>query len=977
MTERTYSTTPQNATPTQSAFHAVANNSARDAPPPTESVAEEPYTIKCICDYSDDDGNTIYCERCDTWQHIECFYHGNAEEASREDFDHLCADCNPRSDRDLDKRKATERQRQQRQDRPIHDSSEKKTKRPPSKSHKKKTKPSDLQVNGFNHDNDAGHSVKAGSPLEHSSHGKKSKGHRSHHSISSQTVKRSPSHTSRIQTHGHPLSPATTPPDLPEDFRIHSYSKQLRDLYENDPGSQNLPANTLAGLTVGTTISQWLRDPEKLRNDTNIDDIKDVANFVKPEYQDQFKLRMALEVVDESVSDDPPLRLRSLIVVEPVRLKDQLIGELNGLVGFQKDYCSEESDHFTKLRLPAPFVFFHPRLPLYIDTRREGSQCRYVRRSCRANSTLDTFITNQTEYHFCITNDQPLTAREKVTLGWDFRFSSQVKSRWLYLLGLSDEDGTQEPDISHDEYLLLSDLIHNALSDYGGCACGLGADCAFVRFHRNYLGKMHAHSNGKSKKGRKPKHHISPTSTGHATNSRDASEGQQEMFDGEDDSHSASGSSRSKPQSRDMSPNTNGVVDASTEIITEREKRKLANIEKTFEKMDQEQPPRKKKRTSDGSASIPSGSNSSMKTKQKVSSSVASLTQMNGTSSRQYRDAGTSRQHSGSPTTAHSPAPATPCSRHSSRQPSVPLQSRQASMVPRNNYTDASTQTDDVENTWFSPSPPSKQRKKFVPLSERLLRTQHKAQSEKQSRRVSQIAYINGVETQSASNVSSPEMHDSVLRPLGPSPHALQDGTERPTSGGSSAPSIDGTSASNDVTMVDAPPATGRPPPPTWQGTFAPPTNSKSPTESRSSDLRVQMPPIPSFSNNGSHTVPLTPGTLTPSSVTGSLAQSPFGTTFAPPFSPSVLNSVGQHPSPVKKKLSLKDYQARLANKTATDSNPIVATLNHPASIVEETKVSAVLEGSAVTESPASENVDTIAASGEALPDTSSAQGTL
>lgn len=83
------------------------------APPPLPSYDEEKeeeegkYTIKCICIYRDDDGSTVYCPKCDTWQHIECYYHD--EEVPEE---HLCVDCVPR---DLDGRKATERQRRARQ----------------------------------------------------------------------------------------------------------------------------------------------------------------------------------------------------------------------------------------------------------------------------------------------------------------------------------------------------------------------------------------------------------------------------------------------------------------------------------------------------------------------------------------------------------------------------------------------------------------------------------------------------------------------------------------------------------------------------------------------------------------------------------------------------------------------------------------------------------------------------------------------
>ena len=69
------------------------------------------YIIKCICGFPEDDGNTVYCDPCDTWQHTQCYYtdkHGNVPTKEElEDFDHFCADCRPRS---LNAKWATERQ---------------------------------------------------------------------------------------------------------------------------------------------------------------------------------------------------------------------------------------------------------------------------------------------------------------------------------------------------------------------------------------------------------------------------------------------------------------------------------------------------------------------------------------------------------------------------------------------------------------------------------------------------------------------------------------------------------------------------------------------------------------------------------------------------------------------------------------------------------------------------------------------------
>ena len=52
----------------------------------------EEYTIKCVCDSDADDGYTVWCDRCNTWQHVKCYHPGmSMDELSS--FDHLCADC--------------------------------------------------------------------------------------------------------------------------------------------------------------------------------------------------------------------------------------------------------------------------------------------------------------------------------------------------------------------------------------------------------------------------------------------------------------------------------------------------------------------------------------------------------------------------------------------------------------------------------------------------------------------------------------------------------------------------------------------------------------------------------------------------------------------------------------------------------------------------------------------------------------------
>jgi hypothetical protein len=959
MTERPLSITTQIATPVQAAFYSTPSISANDALPVIESADEEPYTIKCICDFSDDDGNTIYCETCDTWQHIECFYPGRVDDASREEFDHSCADCKPRP---LDRRHATERQRQQRQNKAINDTGDKKTKRPPSKSHKKKSKPSDLQVNGYHHDHD-GH--KNGSPQDHHAHAKKSKGHRSNQSVSSQ-LKRSPPLNARPHNHAHPPSPVHTPPDLPNNFQVHGYSDIFMTLYDQDHPSRVSSSNSFASLHVTNALANWLQDPHRLQEDTDLDK-EDVFQYLKVP-TDQLKWPELRVERKESTINDTIHRWRQLIT--PTNLPQAgRIGELNGLIGIQKDYCDDSENSWKESAHPRPFVFFHPRLPLYIDTRQEGSICRYVRRSCQPNTNLETFIALGNEYHFWLTSERPLAANEQITIPWDFRFPVQYKSRYLHLLYLSDDEGApfDGADITDEEYAQLTATINMVLSDHGGCACDLGNDCAFARFHRHYYGRSHSQSNGvRSKKARKPKqNHVSPTSTGYATNSRAASEGQQETYEDED-GRSVSDSARSKPHSRDLTP-SQGVGEANGILTepTDREKRKLAALEDSFRKMEQGQPPRKKKRASDTSAANVSVNTpqSTPKPRQRsvaprMSISQATPSNPNGHRSRQYVDASTSRRQSGSPFSALSPTAALPSpDNQASRMGSMTVRSRQTSTAPKSTYTDAGTQTEEIENAWWN-DPKPKQPRAIVPLSKRLLKNRHKLQAQSEALACQQAAISNHSEE---SNVrASPTTSMDLDVPTHEDQYHLESPTDpkgRNPSISSSTPSVD--IASTDVAMTDVPvvalSTTIKPPPPPWPGISNTALGASQPPFSQKSlDLRVQMPPAPVFST------PNMSGPVTPSSASGSLAQSPLGTMHPTGvLSLPMVNGAGQHPSPIKttKKLSLSDYKAARmkksdtfgTNKTSSGTSPIVTPF---LSAVEEAKALGSLEGSAIIDSP-------------------------
>ncbi|KAI8960836.1 hypothetical protein F5Y11DRAFT_251386 [Daldinia sp. FL1419] len=912
MTDRTSSLPTQSVTPSQTAVLSPKSTPTLPNHVSTKAqgaIEEEPYTIKCICNFADDDGNTIYCEICDTWQHIECYYPLNIDEALREDFAHSCVECKPRP---LDRQGAFNRQQLRRSKPSTTEASERKVKRPLTKTTKKKTKPTDLGLSGqINLDINSKYSTDHPPTHQH----KKSKStHRPSQSISSQNPKRSPSYGQKTgNPHGHPPSPATTPPDFPHELEIQ-YSNAFLNLYKDDRDVPIVQTNSFASLSISNVLSLWLRDHDKLKAETGCK-FDEVFQSLPPNI-DSLKTLPRVESRKLPVGPDTIVHWQHLRTPETIDKNIPLM-ELNGQIGIQKEYCEDPENRWQELSTPLPFVFFHPMLPIYIDTRKEGSLARYVRRSCKPNAVLDTYLSDGSEYHFWLVSDRRISPSEQITIPWEFNLQKDVARRWEQLLGLGDEEPGAQPEYNEKEmetYQSIASWVHAVLSEYGGCACDLGPDCAFARFHRTYILKPQQQAKeikSAKKKSRKTKANaVSPTSTDHATNSRAASEGH-----GDDGVDNDSGSSRSKPPSRDMTPaprqgsfDTLGVLTG----LTDRDKRKVQMVEDSFRRMEQQQqPPRKKKRTSDGSGN----SNPTAKSKPRGSfSHQGGLS--NGVSERCYVDAGTSRSMSGSPSSAVSPSTTNHSKHDDSHNQSARVPARRPSQGVRPEYCDVSVQTDPVDGEWFSgDSQTPKPKRRVVSLSKRLLESRHRLRADEERKR--KAHYSSPISVASAAvkmDLDSLTAEQSLKTTV-----SEVEKPDKPTS-----PQID---SPNDVSMEDVPVS---------------PTDTKGPSvaipvipkamKNKSPELRVQMPPVPTF--NGT----VAPTVTTPLSASGTPTQSPFfGSNLPSPFAPTSVNGVAVQPSPIKKKLSLSDYTKSRMNKAAA-AKPTGASLKPPSIVLEEAK---------------------------------------
>ncbi|KIV84638.1 hypothetical protein PV11_00411 [Exophiala sideris] len=827
---------------------------------------EEEYTIKCICIYADDDGNTVYCPKCDTWQHIECYYHGK-----KVPEEHFCADCFPR---DLDAKKATERQRRRRE---ALDGGDRKVKRPATKSHKKKHKESIVtaeQVNGWHslERHDSTISTKDGPPAK-----KPKTNHRTSGSVVSMNGESRKRAISNLQSYP---SPSKSPQDLFRFPAIPTYTPDFLELYERDEGNTSARDNEQT-IQAANKLSTWRTD-SSLVVSTPGQQPTAKSPFVRlnrpldrstwPEVSVETTSKMDVEF------DGRFPAWRFLRVQASVK-KDEILGEVRGQVGMLEEYCQQKSssNRWQELRHPDPFVFFHPHMDIYIDSRKSGTQFRYIRRSCRPNVTLKTFVSDDDETHHCFVASKDIPAGTELTTTW---FLDQ---------GMFSVDAVR--DDSEQAQSRRLDWVSRVLANFGDCACDSTTPCLLANFDRRLSAKLTESASKEKavrKKKSKNKQTLSPLGTGHATNSRAGSE--PKLLDDEDqfDRRSTSESTRSGAQSRDITPVNVAALDADPVLgsgLTARELRKIQMAERAFAQKEQERKDpgqgqqRKKKRTSGGSTLNTPNVNAS---KQLGYPSTSQPPTPSGQQLKPY-------DHSmGSP-----PPPKGPLS----RAKSTDTVGRPEQKIARPVYTSVSVQTDPEESDM--PIPPPK-RRKFCTPTQRLLRKLLEDRAKHGQPCSTSASSMPSEQSGRSASVSE----DVVMK------DANGDENERPR---------------EEVKKSNSPVNVGSTtyPLPSQAAHTLP--SFRSPGAPR---LHLStLPPVPTFPPTSAASV-MTPGSLT------ATAESPLSLIASSLF--PLASSAVVTPSPARKKLSLADYKSRRLASTPsmekTQSQADIGTADGPQS---------------------------------------------
>ncbi|KAJ6108611.1 hypothetical protein N7523_009934 [Penicillium sp. IBT 18751x] len=572
----------------------LANGAISDSVAPDE---EEPYTIKCICQFDEDDGNTVFCEGCETWQHIICYYPKH-----RVPDVHNCVDCEPRP---LDVRRAIERQRAESVKERSEDGDRKK--RPSAKATKKKGKEGD--VNGFGHQ-------RSESGARDQPPSKKTKtSHRSSASISALAGTQILPSETRKRRSSTSIAPSPTKPSGPS---IPLYSNEFLHLYDRDDEHVDMDSNLFVNVNLVGDTASWVKDPEALRLVTK-GSTEETFNWSDAALDRSRWPNLTTDVITGPSPEmgGPQPTWKILKTQDPVQ-KDQIVGEITGKVGLFKDYCLDPKNRWQELRHPEPFVFFSSHLPLYIDSRHEGSVLRYTRRSCNPNVTMKIFITNDVEYHFCFVAKEDIPPNSEITIMWyvDSSLSgspdSELPESSNGVVKQESGDSTTEAAAITTEAAAI--CISNTLANFGGCACGMPRSCLLAKLdsrrHPKSLDSGVKQANGKRRRV-KAKSTASPRDTSRTSISRAGSETTKHAEDDEvaAESRSTSGSARGHPRSRDTTP---VIAELST-----REKRKIADAEKHFQQLEQQEHrpgQKKKKRVSGPSTQSPAAVASSTQT---------------------------------------------------------------------------------------------------------------------------------------------------------------------------------------------------------------------------------------------------------------------------------------------------------------------------------------------------------------------------
>lgn len=422
--------------------------------------AEDEGVIRCICGFSDDDGFTIQCERCNVWQHAVCV---NIHDSSEVPEIYLCDRCGKLS---YDTEAAHQIQLKRIQASKLQSENLAK-----GSKRKRSTEGDDREVKHFNYQSPKDYNSQEAFPNQsptttsHTSSNSHSRNNSNNGNGSSNGNSNSTSTTTTRKGRSKRLT--LEPPDEHEPDNEPEKKFTMSEMYHSYFVS--IRQNRYSTPKIRKQILELAKlDPSQLDESTS--------------YLTQSEFN-SIELPTLSVkltSDHPKQKFSGFsrfgLFIDSAVSRDRFITEYVGLVVSKEEYKRNPINQYRHFGVPKPGVMFHPSLPFAIDARQVGSISRFIRRSCRPNCKVSTVIVNDSNVIFVVFASEPLKPGSELTVAWEW--DQNHPARKLI-------DDVPYDKLTKEERMFLvssANFIHQRGSE---CACNLAqSECILGRMKK-------------------------------------------------------------------------------------------------------------------------------------------------------------------------------------------------------------------------------------------------------------------------------------------------------------------------------------------------------------------------------------------------------------------------------------------------------------------------------------------------------------
>lgn len=421
--------------------------------------------IRCICGYSEDDGFTIQCEKCNAWQHAVCV---NIENDKVPDV-YLCDLCGKLK---YDAEAARKYQERRLAAASAHASLLKLQEDERQKRRNNDRKRSATEDAGSDGEGDDLHVEKRRRSREEDRRNNTEKG------PSAGASPRAPSSRSSPAPSSGSSSNFSTAPRRGRGKRLVVSNAIARDdkYLESEPERKFTLDQMYNSYFV--PISQYrysIPDVRQFVESLATSSEGNITHFTTQEY-DSIK---SLELCVKLTSDHPKQKFSGFsrfgLFLEQSISRDRFIVAYFGEVKTKVQYKSNTINQYRQFGCPKPGVLFHPTLSICIDGRLVGSQARFIRRSCTPNCKVSTVVVENQKVVFAIFSTETIKAGTELTLAWEW--DANHPARKLI------EDIPCEK-LSKEERTFLVHAASMIIQRGAECACSLGNDCLLAKMKR-------------------------------------------------------------------------------------------------------------------------------------------------------------------------------------------------------------------------------------------------------------------------------------------------------------------------------------------------------------------------------------------------------------------------------------------------------------------------------------------------------------